>query len=405
MQAVFKISYYLRSNYKNKEGKSSIMVRFSLNGKRCNLGSTGLFVKPSQWDSHHFCMKSKTVEARKFNYEIDSITTTLNGIFKKLEANNELDIERIKSIYKGGCEETKTPTFLEIFDEYNKEVATLVGVTITKPTYLRYVRARRYFADYLATQHKKDMELTALNHFILDDFVNYLKKEKSYTHNSSQKLVQPIKTVSEYCHKKGLLEVDLIKDYQIKLEKTERGFLREDELQKLMKKKFSLTRLEKVRDIFLFSCFTGLAYIDVANLTEDNLIEKDGRFWIMTRRQKTNVASNILLLDIPLQIIEKYRGSNPKHLLPILSNQRMNSYLKEIGDLCGIKKNLTFHLARHTFATTVTLEKGVPIETVSKMLGHTNIRTTQIYARITTEKIEKEMLALSDKLENYVITA
>ena len=160
-------------------------------------------------------------------------------------------------------------------------------------------------------------------------------------------------------------------------------------------------RLDLVRDIFLFSCFTGLAYIDVANLTEDNIVELDGRKWIMTKRQKTNIATNILLLEIPGMILEKYRPvRKERKLLPVISNQKMNGYLKEIADLCGIKKHLTFHMARHTFAT-MSLSKGVPIESVSKMLGHTNIRTTQIYARITNKKIEADMIALGAKLDIF----
>lgn len=149
-------------------------------------------------------------------------------------------------------------------------------------------------------------------------------------------------------------------------------------------------------------CFTGLAYIDVKNLTEDNLRTGfDGKLWIMTHRQKTDTNVNVPLLDIPLKILAKYKNNLPnKVLLPVLSNQKMNSYLKEIGDLCGIDKNLTFHLARHTFATTITLAKGVPIETVSKMLGHTNIQTTQIYARITNSKISNDMEDLAGKLGN-----
>ena len=156
-----------------------------------------------------------------------------------------------------------------------------------------------------------------------------------------------------------------------------------------------------VRDIFIFSCFTGLAYIDVYNLTEKNIRTSfDGRLWIMTKRQKTNVQSNILLLDVPKMVLNKYKGASPNDkLLPILSNQKMNAYLKEVGDLCEVDKELTFHLARHTFATTVTLAKGVPIETVSKMLGHTNIKTTQIYARITDSKISNDMQVLAGKLE------
>jgi site-specific recombinase XerD len=153
-------------------------------------------------------------------------------------------------------------------------------------------------------------------------------------------------------------------------------------------KKFALKRLELVRDIFVFSCYTGLAYIDVKNLRQKHIRTSfDGNLWVMTKRQKTDVQSNIPLLDVAKQILEKYKGTLPdEKVLPILSNQKMNAYLKEIGDLCGIEQNLTFHLARHTFGTTVTLAKGVPIETVSKMLGHTNIKTTQIYAGLPTAK-------------------
>lgn len=158
-------------------------------------------------------------------------------------------------------------------------------------------------------------------------------------------------------------------------------------------------RLEHVRDLFIFACFTGLAYIDVAGLTQDNIRKSfDGNLWIMTKRQKTNTDVNVPLLDIPKMILKKYKGKLPNDkILPIISNQKLNAYLKEIADVCGIKKNLTFHLARHTFATTTTLSKGVPIETVSKMLGHTNIETTQIYARITNSKIGSDMQGLDKK--------
>ena len=154
-----------------------------------------------------------------------------------------------------------------------------------------------------------------------------------------------------------------------------------------------------MRDIFIFSCFCGLAYIDVKNLTETNIKKSfDGKQWIMTKRQKTNTKVEVPLLPIPERIINKYRGKQKDGLLlPVISNQKLNSYLKEIADVCGIEKNLTFHLARHTFATTTTLANGIPIETVSKMLGHTNISTTQIYARITNDKISKDMEKLSDK--------
>ena len=181
-----------------------------------------------------------------------------------------------------------------------------------------------------------------------------------------------------------------------------RGFLTDEEVLQIVNKELNIPRLKLVRDIFIFSCFTGLAYIDVANLTPDNIVMLGGKEWIMTKRQKTSVETNVLLLDIPKRIISKYSHQTYRDgkLFPILSNQKTNSYLKEIADICGIKKNLTFHLARHTFAT-MSLSKGVPIESVSKMLGHTNIRTTQIYARITNKKIEHDMEQFADKLGKF----
>ena len=168
----------------------------------------------------------------------------------------------------------------------------------------------------------------------------------------------------------------------------------------IMQKKFTISRLEHVRDIFVFSCFTGLSYIDVKKLKLNHIHNSfNGNMWIKKKREKTGVQFDILLLDIPKMILDKYKGMLPEDiLLPVISNQRLNAYLKEIADLCGIEKNLTFHLARHTFATTVTLAKGVPMETVSKMLGHTSLKTTQIYARITDQKIGHDMKELSKKL-------
>lgn len=180
----------------------------------------------------------------------------------------------------------------------------------------------------------------------------------------------------------------------------DRGYLTEDEIKIILKKKMVSERLEHVRDLFIFACFTGLAYIDVAGLTQDNIRKSfDGNLWIMTKRQKTNTDVNVPLLDIPKMILKKYKGKLPNgKILPVISNQKLNAYLKEIADICGIKKNLTFHVGRHTFATTITLSQGMPIETVSCLLGHTNIKTTQIYAKITNEKISRDMSALTERL-------
>ena len=185
------------------------------------------------------------------------------------------------------------------------------------------------------------------------------------------------------------------------MKKVDRGYFSQEEVTAIAMKKFSTKRLEQVRDIFIFSCFCGLAYIDVKNLRKENIRTSfDGNLWIIGKREKTDVSFSIPLLDIPRKILEKYEGKLPDNkILPVLSNQKMNAYLKEIGTLCGINKDLTFHLARHTFAT-LTLSKGVSIESVSKMLGHTNIRTTQIYARITDSKISDDMNLFAAKIKS-----
>ncbi|MDR1223000.1 MAG: site-specific integrase [Tannerella sp.] len=200
--------------------------------------------------------------------------------------------------------------------------------------------------------------------------------------------------------KNGWIYKNSFADYSIQIKKTDRGYLTQEEIEILMKQEFSTKRLERVRDVFLFCCFTGLSYIDVKNLTEDHIRTSfDGNLWIMGRRGKTDVSYNVPLLDIPQKILNKYRGKlQNEHLLPVINNQNTNAYLKEIGELSGIKKKLTFHLSRHTFAT-LTLSKGVSIESVSKMLGHTNIQTTQIYARITNEKISNDMALFASKVQ------
>ena len=246
-----------------------------------------------------------------------------------------------------------------------------------------------------------DISLKEIKNMFLCDFEIYLMTTVGCNANTTAKFMQFLKRIIIIARNNGMIAGDPFANYKIHMTKVDRGYLTQEDIEKLLKKQFTIKRLELVRDIFVFSCFTGLAYIDVKNLTDKEIRTSfDGKLWIMTKRQKTNVQSNILLLDVPKMILEKYKGKAiDNKLLPILSNQKMNAYLKEIGDVCEIDKEITFHLARHTFATTITLARGVPIETVSKMLGHTNITTTQIYARITDSKISNDMQALAIKLE------
>ena len=394
------MSYYVRSNYENKQGKSPLMIRIFLNGEMMNIGSAGIYIDKKLWSNSTSRMKGRSIDALNVNAQLDLLSSTLLGIFKKYEDDEELSLEKIKSAYLG--KNSSLDTVMDIFDKYLEDLKSLIGTSKTQATFNKYAVARKHFSSFLKYKYgRNDIMPKELTYIVIHDFDVYLKTVLQLKANSATKTLKFFKTVIIFAQKSGKMTHDPFMNFRFQAEKVDRGFLTDEEIQCMMKKTFDIPRLEQVRDIFIFSCFSGLAYIDMVNLTEDNIVVLDGKKWIIVNRHKTNVPSNILLLDIPLMIIDKYKGKdNDGRLLPIISNQKMNAYLKEIADVCGIKKRLTCHLARHTFAT-MTLSKGVPIETVSKMLGHTNIKTTQIYARITNKKIESDMMVLAAKLDKF----
>lgn len=400
MRKCFKVSYYVRSNYENKQGKSPLMIRIFLNGEMMNIGSAGIYIDKKLWSNSTSRMKGRSIDALNVNAQLDLLSSTLLGIFKKYEDDEELSLEKIKSAYLG--KNSSLDTVMDIFDKYLEDLKSLIGTSKTQATFNKYAVARKHFSSFLKYKYgRNDIMPKELTYIVIHDFDVYLKTVLQLKANSATKTLKFFKTVIIFAPKSGKMTHDPFMNFRFQAEKVDRGFLTDEEIQCMMKKTFDIPRLEQVRDIFIFSCFSGLAYIDMVNLTEDNIVVLDGKKWIIVNRHKTNVPSNILLLDIPLMIIDKYKGKdNDGRLLPIISNQKMNAYLKEIADVCGIKKRLTCHLARHTFAT-MTLSKGVPIETVSKMLGHTNIKTTQIYARITNKKIESDMMVLAAKLDKF----
>ena len=402
MKSIFRVVFYLRSNYVNKEGKTSVMLRIYLNNERLSLGSTGIAITASQWDKDKERIKGRTTDALSTNLQLDNIASGLQAIFRKIEMSDDLSLERIKSEFLGKKDEIDT--FMQLFEKHNTDISKQVGISVSKATLQKYNVCKRHFSDFLDKQYKRnDLKLTELTYLIIREFDLYLRTVVGQNSNTATKTMKTFKTITLLGQKMGVLLHDPFMNHRFHLEPVNRGFLTDEEILLIANKEIGIPRLELVRDIFIFSCFTGLAYIDVSNLTSDHIVTLGDKQWIMTQRQKTSVETNILLLDIPKAIIDKYNPAYPKRenkLFPILSNQKMNAYLKEIADLCGIKKNLTFHLARHTFAT-MSLSKGVPMESVSKMLGHTNIKTTQIYARITNKKIEHDMEKLAGKLGKF----
>ena len=400
MKMIFKVSYYVRSNYENKQGKSPLMIRIFLNGEMLNVGSSGICIDKKLWNSSTSRMKGRSSESLNLNAQLDNISSSLQTIFKKHEFDEDLTLDKIKSIFLGK-NKVKT-TFVEFYDKYLEDIKAQVGAGKSIALYHKYSAARKHFVNFLHTKYgRKDLMPGELTHLIIHDFEIYLRTVVALKPNSATKTLKFFKTVVIFAQKCGVMTHDPFLNHHFHLEHVDRGFLTDDEIRRIMERDFDIPRLEAVRDIFIFSCFCGLAYIDVAHLTRENIVTLDNRKWIIINRQKTNVQSNIPLMEIPQMIITKYEGmTKDGRLLPVLSNQKINAYLKEIADLCGIKKRLSYHLARHTFAT-MSLSKGVPIESVSKMLGHTNIKTTQIYARITNKKIEQDMMQAADKFNGF----
>ena len=348
MRTNFKVSFYLRSNYENKEGKSPVMLRVFLNGEMANFGSTKIFVDKSLWNNTTSRLKGRTAEALSANAALDSISTMLNNIYHKFEDDESLSLDKIRSFFVG--KDREYTTFLPIFDKFNEDVRQRVGHTISKDSLQKYSVLRRHFAEFLIYKYgKKDIGLAEFTPSVVQDFELYLSTAAGCAYNTSVKKLKALKTVTIYAQKRGYLLHDPFLNHRFHLEPVNRGFLTDEEIMKIANKEFDIHRQELVRDVFIFSCFICLAYIDVSNLMPDNIVTLDDKQWIMTKRQKTSVETNVLLLDIPKRIIAKYRHKTYRDdkLLPVLTNQKINAYLKEIADLCSIKKNLIFHLARH----------------------------------------------------------
>lgn len=399
-KSTFRILFYLRKNYLNKSGKAGIMVRLTVNGDMVQFSSK-LDIEPALWDTKAGKAIGNSVKARQMNSMLDDIRTALNNHYRYVESRDSfVTAEKVRNAFLGY--EVRQQTLLELFKQHNEDASKLNGISKAPATLVKYDRTYRRLEEFMKAKYKvSDIALREIDHKFVTDFEFYLRTVSRCNENTTGKFMQIFRKIVLIAKNNGWITIDPFANYHIHMKAVDRGYLTEQELERILEKDFDSRRLEQVRDVFIFSCFTGLSYVDVRNLTKENVVTSfDGKLWLQLHRQKTSTAVNLPLLKIPLAILKKYEDKLPDgRLLPVSSNQKLNSYLKEIADVCGIKKNLTFHLARHTFATTTTLAKGVPIETVSKMLGHTNIKTTQIYARITNDKIREDMEMLAGKLE------
>jgi integrase len=359
-------------------------------------------VCPSDWNPRAQRVNGKTANAVKLNGLLDNFRSRIFNNYREI-SDKEVTVtaEKVKNAFLGF--KTNQLTLLQLFDKHIEDLKTKIGKELTRVSFLRYVCVRNRLDLFLQDKYNiSDIDLREINYSFVCNFEIFLKSNYPCGHNAALKLLRHLRTIILIARNNGLINIDPFANYKFSLEKYDREYLTQQELETIMNKSFSIKRLEQVRDIFIFSCFSGLAYIDVENLCDKNIRNSfDGNLWIIGKRHKTDVSFTIPLLNVPKMILEKYKGNLPNgELLPVISNQKMNAYLKEITEICGIDKHLTFHCARHTFATTVTLAKGVSIESVSKMLGHSNIKTTQIYARINETKVGNEMAILKEKIKD-----
>lgn len=398
MKEKITLHFYAKSTKANSKGLLPIYVRLTIDGKRFEY-STKKFIEVSKWSPELSKMKGSSEEARSINSLLDFTRNRINEIhFELLKESKSVVIDDFKNKLLGIKKRERM--LITIFEEHNRKMKELVGLEYAAGTLERYETSLRHTQSFLSWKYNvSDISIEKIDHAFITDYEFYLRSERKCANNTAVKYIKNFHKIINQCLANGWLDKDPFVNYKSKVKEVVREYLTDQEIETIIKKKFVAVRLELVRDIFIFSCFTGLAYVDVKQLTREHINWGiDGDKWIFKNRQKTDTTSKIPLLPRAQQIIDKYADypvcKNENSLLPVLSNQKMNAYLKEIADVCGINKELTFHIARHTFATTVTLSNGVPLETVSKMLGHTNLKTTQHYAKILDKKISEDMQKL-----------
>lgn len=403
MSQNFKILFFLKKGRNANEKSLPIYVRITIEGKRAEW-TCQRKCNNNIWNQQSGRAIGNKDEIKMLNQYLDIIQGNIFAVQKDYALRNEpVTAEKVRAIIRHQTEE-KRYTLIEVYQNHNDQFEQLAGTEFSYGTYKKFKSAIKSLKDFLIWKfNKQDVYLEEVNHKFITDYEFYLKTIQNLQHNSAMVYIKKLKKIVRLCVANDWLAKDPFRSYKITTKETHRNFLLKEELDLLLKKSFMIQRLDLVRDIFIFSCFTGLSYSDISILNRHDLsIGIDGEIWIFTKRVKTNTNSRIPLLPVAKEILNKYAShpqvSNSNKLLPIISNQRLNSYLKEITDLCGFKKELTFHCARHTFATTVTLTNGVPIETVGKMLGHKNLRTTQLYAKILDSKVSSDMQNLKKKL-------
>ena len=401
METRLSILFYGKKTKLDSTKTLSVYLRVTIDGQRFEV-SAQRYVEVSKWSREAGKMKGNSEEAGSLNRYLDNLKHKVYTYQKTIVQDGHVFSKETLRLKWYGKEE-RCHTLVKVFGQHNDQLKSLIGKDNSKATYTKYRTTLDHTIAFLKWKFQRsDIELTVISYSLITDFEFWLKSIQNCNHNTTIKYISNLRKIINLCLKNGWLIKDPFVGFKMTKKEVIRDILTEEELQILISRDIQNVRIRQVRDIFIFSCFTGLAYIDAKRLKRSEVvIGIDGERWIYIRRKKTDTPTRIPLLPIVLNIMEIYKDHpecvNKDCLLPVPSNAKLNAYLKEIADLCGITKNLTFHIARHTFATTVTLNNGVPIESVSKMLGHKSIKITQIYAKILDQKVSEDMGLLKDK--------
>jgi site-specific recombinase XerD len=402
MKITMNLLFYLKKPKNYTGGPAPIYIRISVDCRRVEL-TTGRECEPERWCSKSGRALGAKEDIKSLNANLDQLQGEIYDAYDHLKRMGQtITSETLKNQLLGKPE--PSIFILDVFKEHNRKVEALVGREFAPGTLERYKTSLKHTRDFIQWKYKlRDLDIKKVNHSFITEYDFYLRTVRKCANNSAVKYLKNFGKIVRICLANGWITVNPFLNYKAKVKKVDRVFLDQEELDIMSAKTFASERIAHVRDIFLFSCYTGLAYADVKKLKRSEIVKGiDGELWIYTHRQKTDTPSRIPLLPVAVRILDSYKDHPiceiEERLLPVLSNQKMNEYLKEIAEVCGIPKELTYHIARHTFATTVTLLNGVPIETVSKMLGHTSIRTTQHYAKTLDIKVSQDMMLLKKKL-------
>ncbi|MBS2101184.1 site-specific integrase [Carboxylicivirga linearis] len=389
------ILFYIKRSKLLKNGDAPIFVRITVNKVRAEFGLKKSVV-PDLWNESKQRVKGKSTSAEDINAAIEKTIKKIEATTTYLSMQDvELTSELIKENIVGKKEDRRT--ILKIFKTHNENARKLIGIDFAEDTVERYETSFMHTKNFIKWQYKReDMPLDQINPHFISNYELYFKTVRNCSHNTTVKYLKNFKKIVRIALSNDWIKKDPFVNIKLILEPVDPVFLTNEELLTIINKKITIKRIEQVRDVFVFCCFTGLAFSDVKTLRSKHFsLENDVDTWINKKRTKTGQLSTVLVLDAAKRLLEKYKNhpdvTEKGMLLPVISNQKTNQYLKEIADICGIDKNISSHSARHTFATTVLLENDVPIEVVSKALGHSNIKITQHYARTTQKLIKRNM--------------